>query len=118
MSKSRKRKKYNRNSSCNNSNSNKSSNNSNLSSKLCRFSSLDFIILASTLAVALGEELSNDDIEILASFFAILSDELALISSFNECGGNDDDDTSVFIPPIPDVAATSSINKKNMKKKK
>ena len=37
-------------------------------SKLCDFSSLDFIILASTLAIALGEELSSNDINILATF--------------------------------------------------
>ena len=38
-------------------------------SKLCAFSSLDYIVLASTLAVALGEELSSNDVSILATFF-------------------------------------------------
>ena len=87
-------------------------------SKLCAFSSLDYIVLASTLAVALGEELSSNDVNILATFFAVLSDELALIAAVDACntGGNE---TSIFVPPIPDVAATSSQNiSKNIKKKK
>ncbi len=103
-------------SSCNDSNN--KSNNTNKTSKLCSFSSVDYIVLASTLAIALGEELSSDDINILASFFAVLSDELALIAAVDACntGGNE---TSIFVPPIPDVAATSSQNiSKNIKKKK
>ncbi len=104
-------------SSCNNSNS-KSNNNTNKTSKLCAFSSIDYIVLASTLAIALGEELSNNDINILASFFAVLSDELALIGAVDQCNSGDDN-TSVFVPPIPDVAATSSQKRsKNIKKKK
>ena len=58
-------------------------------SKLCDFSSLDFIILASTLAIALGEELSSNDINILATFFAVLSDELALIAAIDQCSSSD-----------------------------
>lgn len=104
------------NSSCNNNTSNQSSNNN---SKLCCFSALDYIILASTLAIALGEELSTTDVAILSTFFAVLSDELALIGSIDTCNDNGDDD--IFVPPIPDVALTSmknNINKKNTKKKK
>ena len=36
--------------------------NQNTSSKLCYFSAIDYIVLASTLAIALGEELSTTDI--------------------------------------------------------
>ncbi len=91
------------------------------SSKLCTFTSLDYIILASTLAVALGEELSSNDINILATFFAVLSDELALISAVEGCSSNDDDET--FIAPTPDVAITrnkvnNKFNKKNPHRKK
>ena len=50
-------------------------------SKLCAFSSLDYIVLASTLAVALGEELSSNDINILATFFAVLSDCVSVFPS-------------------------------------
>ena len=100
-----------------NSYKNQSSSNEDPTSKLCCFSSLDYIVLASTLAVALGEELSTTDISILSTFFAVLSDELALIASVNACSTNGE--TPVFVPPVPDVAATSSQNRsKNMKKKK
>ena len=68
-------------------------------SKLCAFSSLDYIVLASTLAVALGEELSSNDVSILATFFAVLSDELALIASSSE-------EEETFTAPTPDVAVT------------
>ena len=85
------------------------------SSKLCAFSSLDFIVLASTLAVALGEELSDDDISILATFFAVLSDELALIEAVNDCSSSEDEDET-FTVPTPDVAITSTkTNKSNSK---
>ena len=83
--KSKKKKKYKKRSYCNNNNQNtsdnsyndQSSSNEDPTSKLCCFSSLDYIVLASTLAVALGEELSTTDISILSTFFAVLSDELA-----------------------------------------
>ena len=123
--KSKKKKKYKKRSYCNNNNqntsdnsyNNQSSSNEDPTSKLCCFSSLDYIVLASTLAVALGEELSTTDISILSTFFAVLSDELALIASINACSTNGE--TPVFVPPVPDVAATSSQNRsKNMKKKK
>ena len=73
-------------------------------SKLCDFSSLDFIILASTLAIALGEELSSNDINILATFFAVLSDELALIAAIDQCSSSDNSES--FTAPTPDVAMT------------
>lgn len=90
---------------------NKSDNNDNSSkktSKLCSFGYVDYMILSSTLAIALGEELSSNDLSILASFFATLSDELALITSVKNCNSNTPDD--VFIPPIPDVAITRNTN--------
>lgn len=97
---------------------NKSNKSANKTSKLCTFSSTDYIVLASTLAIALGEELSSDDVNILASFFAVLSDELALIAAVNECNSNDEN-SSVFIPPVPDVATTSSRSRsRHIKKKK
>lgn len=95
-----------------------SQNNSNIQkSKLCCFSSTDYIVLASTLAIALGEELSQTDLNILSTFFAVLSDELALIATVQGCNTGDED---VFVPPVPDVA-TTSINKitpsKNQKRR-
>ena len=74
-------------------------------SKLCAFGSLDYIILASTLAVALGEELSSNDINILATFFAVLADELALIAAVEVCPSNNEGDET-FVDPTPDVAIT------------
>ena len=100
------------NSSCNN----KQSNSNNTHSKLCCFSSVDYIVLASTLAIALGEELSSSDLGILSTFFAVLSDELALIQSVNSCNNNNND--PIFTPPIADIAVTSSKNKINKNKKK
>ncbi|MGL4912418.1 MAG: hypothetical protein ACRC3Y_08300 [Romboutsia sp.] len=72
----------------------------------CKFGYVDYIILASSIAIALGEELSTNDLNILSTFFAVLADELALIGSIeNGCSGNSDDET--FVPPVPDVAITS-----------
>lgn len=108
----KKRKKSKRTNNCNN------KANTNKQSTLCSFSYVDYIVLASTLAIALGEELSSNDINILASFFAVLSDELALIAAVDACNSKNDN-TSVFVPPIPDIATTSSRNiSKNIKKKK
>ena len=108
-------------SSCNNNQSSQSSSSKNTHSKLCCFSSVDYIVLASTLAIALGEELSSTDLGILSTFFAVLSDELALIQSVNNCNNNTNN--PVFTPPVADVAVTSSKNegnkgKKSIKKKK
>lgn len=89
-----------------NSDSNSSNSNSNSKkSKLCYFSALDYFILASTLAIALGEELSDNDIDILSTFLAVLSDQLALISNVNSCSQGDEND--VFVPPIPAVSSSA-----------
>lgn len=85
----------------------------------CRFGYVDYIILASSIAIALGEELSTNDLNILSTFFAVLADELALIGSIESgCSGDNDDET--FVPPIPDVAITSRVStpmySKNCKK--
>lgn len=87
-------------------------NTSNKKPILCAFGYVDYIILASTIAVALAEELGADDLNILATLFAVLSDELALISAVEEtCNNNDDDsnnnDEPVFVPPVPAVSRTS-----------
>lgn len=108
-------------SSCINSQPSQSSSSKNTRSKLCCFNSIDYIVLASTLAIALSEELSSTDLGILSTFFAVLSDELALIQSVNNCNNNNNN--PVFTPPIADIAVTSSRNesnkgKKNIKKKK
>ena len=100
-----------------NDNTNCQSNNKNeqTQSKLCYFSSTDYIVLASTLAIALGEELSQIDLNILSTFFAVLSDELALIAAVQSCNTQEEE---VFVPPVPDVAVTSPDNKSNSQKRK
>ncbi|MGL5330815.1 MAG: hypothetical protein ACRDD7_16215 [Peptostreptococcaceae bacterium] len=94
-----------------------SSNNNQQNPRLCCFGYLDYIVLASTLAVALGEELNSTDLNILATFFAVLSDELALIGAVNSCptnnNGSGDD---VFVAPVPDVAMTRSKKRTRVKK--
>lgn len=100
-------------------------NNSSKTSRLCSFGSLDYMILASTIAIALSEEFSSDEVSILASFFAVLSDELALIEAIEDCNSNDTDD-DVFVAPIPSIATitldednkTNLKNHSNLKKKK
>lgn len=94
--------------SCNKKSNNDNDSSSKQTSKLCSFGYVDYMILSSTLAIALGEELSSNDLSILASFFATLSDELALITSVKNCNSNTPDD--VFVPPIPDVAMTRNTN--------
>lgn len=96
--------------SCNNSSNNNDDNqstndNSNSEkSKLCYFSAFDYFVLSSTLAIALAEELSDTDIDILSTFLATLSDQLALIGSVNSCAQGEKE--NIFVPPIP--AGTSS----------
>lgn len=103
----------------NNINSNDNSNNSSSScsnnnkSYLCSFGYLDYIVLASTLAIALAEELSEDDLEVLSAFFAVLADELALITSIQECS-SEDETQDTFIPPI----AAGSGSRYGLKRKK
>lgn len=118
-----------RSSSKNNSYSTKSSSSSSSNkdtSKLCCFSYIDYIVLASALSVGLAEELSNTDLAILSTFFAVLSDELALITSVNGCNSGEENEVN-FVPPVPDLAITKSRcedkiksknTKKNIKKKK
>lgn len=109
----------------NNSNTHKKLNRSsnNKPSRLCCFGSLDYLIIASALAIAISEEVSDTDLSILSTFFAVLADELALIESLNDCNsGNDnnDNDNEVFIAPIADAAgvAMTRSSKKIIKKKK
>ena len=100
-------------------------NSSSKTSKLCAFGSLDYMILASTIAIALSEEFSSDEVSILASFFAVLSDELALIEAIEDCNSNAPDE-DVFVAPIPSVATitldednnTNLKNYSNQKKKR
>lgn len=98
------------------------SNNTNKTSPksfLCNFGYVDYIVLASTISIALGEDLSSNDLNVLASFFAVLSDELALIAAVESCPSNSDDgnnDNFTFVPP--DVARTSDNTNKNGSSKK
>lgn len=100
-----------------NNNTNCQSNNTDdqTQSKLCCFSSTDYIVLASTLAIALGEELSETDLSILSTFFAVLSDELALIAAVQGCNTGEE---NVFVPPVPDIAVTSPTNETPSTKQK
>lgn len=87
-------------------------------SKLCCFGYVDYIVLASSLAIAISEEVNNNDLNILSTFFAVLADELALIGSVRSCpSDNDADNSQVFVPPVPDVAAART-SKKVIKKKR
>ncbi|MGX4598489.1 hypothetical protein [Faecalimicrobium sp. JNUCC 81] len=101
---------------------NTNSNNTNKTSPksfLCNFGYVDYIVLASTISIALGEDLSSNDLNVLASFFAVLSDELALIAAVESCPSNSDDgnnDNFTFVPP--DVARTSDNTNKNGSSKK
>lgn len=54
------------------------------------FSSCELISLASSLAIFLGQNFSNDDVAILAAFFTALGDNLAIIATvpFNNCENN------------------------------
>ncbi|SCI02250.1 MULTISPECIES: hypothetical protein [unclassified Romboutsia] len=99
-----------------NNNNGNSNNDDSSDSKLCCFGYLDYIVLASTLAVALAEELNVNDLNILSTFLAVLSDELALVSSVKSC--NPDSSDEVFVPPIPDVAITRASKKNKTRIKK
>ncbi|MGG2468562.1 hypothetical protein ACOV1W_12535 [Paraclostridium bifermentans] len=89
-------------------------------SRLCRFGYVDYIVLASSLAIAVAEEVGPTDLSILASFFATFSDELALIASVKQgCSPDSDSDSSeeiTFVPPIP--ATSGSRSKPKIKKRK
>ncbi len=91
---------------------------------------VDYIVLTSTIAIAVAEDFSSNDLNILDAFLATLSDEIPLIAAVESCPSNDGDEY-VFVPPVPDVAITSSnlsnktrvvkkrtVIKKNKKRKK
>ncbi|MEG0843197.1 MAG: hypothetical protein RRZ84_04440 [Romboutsia sp.] len=67
---------------CKKNNSKKNNNNTNnnyLNLKLEQFSYADYIILASSLAYAVGDELSDSDLDLLIIFMGMISSDLALI---------------------------------------
>lgn len=88
---------------------NKSSN----KAKLCSFGYVDYIVLASSLAIALAEELNANELNILATLLAVLSDELALISTVESSCSNNQNNTT-FVPPIPTVGDRSTIKSDNL----
>jgi hypothetical protein len=84
---------------------------------LCGAGYVDYMLLASSISIALGEELSADDLDILSAFFAILADNLALISSMDGAC-SDDSSTQTPIPPAPPASPGSRKKvKKRIKKK-
>lgn len=105
------------NSNNNDNNQNTNDNSTNQNSKLCYFSAFDYFVLSSTLAIALAEELSDTDIDILSTFLATLSDQLALIGDLNSCaqGGTE----NAFVPPIPANTPSSRgySNSSNLKRR-
>lgn len=88
------------------------------SSFLCNFGYVDYIVLASTIAITLGEELSANDLNVLASFLDVLSDELALIASVEACSQNNNDDDFVFVPPGIAMTCNKNSKKRTVIKKK
>lgn len=44
------------------------------------FSKCELLTIAHTLAISINNELPNDDVIVLATFFTVLSDSLALLS--------------------------------------
>ena len=104
----------------NDNNQNTNDNSTNQNSKLCYFSAFDYFVLSSTLAIALSEELSATDIDILSTFLATLSDQLALIGDLTSCEQGQTE--NAFVPPIPANTSssrgysTSSPSKKRSKK--
>ena len=110
----------NNNSNNNDNNQNTNDNSNNQNSKLCYFSAFDYFVLSSTLAIALSEELSATDIDILSTFLATLSDQLALIGDLTSCEQGQTE--NAFVPPIPANTSssrgysTSSPSKKRSKK--
>lgn len=87
-------------------------------SKLCSFGYVDFIVAASTIAIALAEEFSPSDLNILASFLATLSDELALISSVQACPNNSIDNDDAFTPPPAHISLSRDSFNGDIKKSK
>ncbi|HSQ90511.1 hypothetical protein [Romboutsia sp.] len=84
-------------------------------SKLCSFGYVDYIVLSSTISIALAEDLTSDDLNILASFLATLSDELALIAAVKVCPTHGSDDG--FIPDVELTRSNFNSPKKIVKKR-
>ena len=105
------------NSNNNDNNQNTNDNSTNQNSKLCYFSAFDYFVLSSTLAIALAEELSDTDIDILSTFLATLSDQLALIGDLNSCAQGETE--NAFGPPIPANTPSSRgySNSSNLKRR-
>ena len=105
------------NNNSNNNNQNTNDNSTNQNSKLCYFSAFDYFVLSSTLAIALAEELSDTDIDILSTFLATLSDQLALIGDLNSCAQGETE--NAFVPPIPANTPSSRgySNSSNLKRR-
>ena len=105
------------NSNNNDNNQNTNVNSTNQNSKLCYFSAFDYFVLSSTLAIALAEELSDTDIDILSTFLATLSDQLALIGDLNSCAQGETE--NAFVPPIPANTPSSRgySNSSNLKRR-
>ncbi|MGL4912763.1 MAG: hypothetical protein ACRC3Y_10090 [Romboutsia sp.] len=110
--------------STNQTNNNNFNNTTKPKSRLCKFGYLDYLVLASTISIALAEDFNSNDLSILATFFAVLADELALIGSLESCPSNNNlgSEDDLFAPPVPDIARTSINNvreiKTNKKKKR
>ncbi|MEG1310844.1 MAG: hypothetical protein RR942_07575 [Romboutsia sp.] len=85
---------------------------------LCNFGYVDYIILASTISIALGEELSSNDLNVLASFLAVLSDELALVSSVQSCSSGNSDDFTFVAPNISRKSNNNDISNKSTFRKR
>lgn len=92
--------------------------NNNKKSRLCCFGYVDYLVLASTLAIAISEEVNSTDLSILSTFFAVLSDELALIESVKDCSESTDSDDGSFIFSTPIPSTSSSRNNSKTKKVK
>ena len=50
---------------------------------ISNFSNCELVTLASSLAIAMSNQLSNEDIAILSAFFTALGDNLAILSLEN-----------------------------------
>lgn len=92
--------------------------------KLCRFGYVDYIILASTLAVAIAEEVNITDLSILSNFFLALGDQLGLIAAVKVgCESESESSSSeesTLVPPVPSIgeARSKAKTKKSKKVKK
>ena len=103
----------NNNSNNNDNNQNTNANSTNQNSKLCYFSAFDYFVLSSTLAIALAEELSDTDIDILSTFLATLSDQLALIGDLNSCAQGETE--NAFVPSSRGYSNSSNLKRRSKK---